>query len=780
MTEKSLTAGRAIDHWMTQTSANPSSQFTHDDTAAVRSTLERLVEEGVCAPADLRRTQRRVKSFSKSLPAFENVYIDALLSGKALTPYQADCLHQRAWGRLLIGPYIVTERTHVDGPLTVLQARSKDRKQRAALTLCSPPPEQTEDCEERLSELVQRAKSIGHKLTNLDFPHGAAMHDGELVAVGQRFAGTTLQEIFVRRGRFPVASVASIAKQLLQLAEQLEQAKLPHGDLRMDNILLTETGQVKLMRAGLRNVLQPTISVNALLPSHWYDATAPELAHTGRTTTPQSELYAIGCTLWQLLCGRPPQLPANPLEKLAAHQMRRIVDVREWQPDVPEELADLIWRLTEPEPEQRFQSAAEALTGRKRRGDRAATKQCMKGIRLRGPMEPVLAKSRRTTRIRQTALSLIALSLIGYWSYVHQLEIRDVFNSNQEVVDSRDEVEPTETSPTLEDEVWRLPNPNEEGIVELVAGRTYTAEALRHTGPMTIRAIGERPAVVRVPIEWHVSASDVVLQNLILEREANGAGTPSGGSIQEPNETALVICLAQRLGILGCQFRDVSKHAVGRHHAVAWQVMNEQDAVGRELFVQDSSFHTEGDAVLLGSDVRLMRIRNTLKTGAGYLFQQTQPMTTATKLQVELSRVTLREASGLTRMAVQQRSLGEVILSVRDSVFQLAESAEGLLVFDSPTRIDWQVCRCELLGIASRFDADASVPVVKQLLSGELANLEKHGIVMEGLIAGPVEFAGTDLSRPEASMVVDVEGPRLSSLMPGYQLPGSELPALAN
>src|SRR5205814_9452501 len=75
-----------------------------------------------------------------------------------------------------------------------------------------------------------------------------------------------------------------------------------------------------------------------------------------------SDRDAMGCLLWQLLAGRPPFPGGNPLGKLAAHQTKRIDDVRKWAPDTPAPLAEGLRRMTSREPADRPASFAEVLS----------------------------------------------------------------------------------------------------------------------------------------------------------------------------------------------------------------------------------------------------------------------------------------------------------------------------------------------------------------------------------------------------------------------------------
>ena len=173
--------------------------------------------------------------------------------------------------------------------------------------------------------------------------------------------GLPLNELLVRRGRFPAAVVFEIGRQLLDGLSALQARSLVHGDIRMSNIRLTESGMGVLVDAGIRQAVHPEVTIHDRMSLEAYDGIAPELIGTGATPTVSSELYSVGCLLWQLLAGRPPFATADPLAKLAAHQQQPIEDVRVWAPDTPAMLAETIRQLTSKSPQERPRSYDEIL-----------------------------------------------------------------------------------------------------------------------------------------------------------------------------------------------------------------------------------------------------------------------------------------------------------------------------------------------------------------------------------------------------------------------------------
>src|SRR4029077_16685680 len=99
-------------------------------------------------------------------------------------------------------------------------------------------------------------------------------------------------------GRFPAAVVFEIGRQLLDGLSALHAKSLVHGDIRMSNVRLTDTGLAVLVDGGIRQVVHPEITIHDTLALEAYDGMGPELIGTGASASASSELYAVGCLLW--------------------------------------------------------------------------------------------------------------------------------------------------------------------------------------------------------------------------------------------------------------------------------------------------------------------------------------------------------------------------------------------------------------------------------------------------------------------------------------------------
>lgn len=318
------------------------------------SLLKTLSTLKLCSPRDLRRCRGYVRRLTRDLPAFDSIWIDALVQSRRLTAFQGQSLEMSQGDRLQVGPCLLLERLGGTATAETFLARRRDADDICVLKLTSTAPEQLRSQSELLSNLVVIGSDISHPAIVLpqatqvvEWPSAG---DTRLVSISQHVRGPHLAELLVRRGRFPTSIVIEIGRQLLDGLTALEKCGLVHGDLSLTNVRITPQGQSVLVDAGLVSVFRPEFSFHTIRSAERYDGLAPERISAGLPPSSLSDLYSLGCLLWQLLAGRPPFATGDPLAKVAAHQTQAIADVREWVPDAPEWLAKTLLRWTATNP----------------------------------------------------------------------------------------------------------------------------------------------------------------------------------------------------------------------------------------------------------------------------------------------------------------------------------------------------------------------------------------------------------------------------------------------
>ncbi|MGD9647308.1 MAG: protein kinase [Pirellulales bacterium] len=177
--------------------------------------------------------------------------------------------------------------------------------------------------------------------------------------------GRNVRDLVIERGPLPVADAISY---ILQVAEALAHASsrdVVHRDIKPSNILITREGRAKLVDMGLARLHQVERSSGDLTASGvtlgTFDYISPEQARDPRGADVRSDIYSLGCTLYFMLCGRPPFPEGTVLQKLLQHQGDAAPDLCELNPAVAPELGALVKRMMAKDPRERQQTPHEVV-----------------------------------------------------------------------------------------------------------------------------------------------------------------------------------------------------------------------------------------------------------------------------------------------------------------------------------------------------------------------------------------------------------------------------------
>ncbi|WP_161602283.1 serine/threonine protein kinase [Tautonia marina] len=189
--------------------------------------------------------------------------------------------------------------------------------------------------------------------------------------------GEPLDSVIERRGFLPWDEVVELGIQLCQALQFAHEHQVVHRDLKPSNLMLTKDGQIKLTDFGIAKDLDATTDLTKTgrtLGTVAY--MAPEQIHGKIPISHWTDLYALGCLLYQMLTGQTPFAGSSPVILMQAHLNTPPPRPSEKNPDIPRALDDLVVRLMSKTPSDRAWDAAqvayqlEELRERHRRGDR--------------------------------------------------------------------------------------------------------------------------------------------------------------------------------------------------------------------------------------------------------------------------------------------------------------------------------------------------------------------------------------------------------------------------
>jgi serine/threonine-protein kinase len=175
--------------------------------------------------------------------------------------------------------------------------------------------------------------------------------------------GPTLKAHLERVHRLSVPDAVALADDLLGALGAAHALGIVHRDVKPDNIILSPRGAV-LLDFGIARAIE-SAGTGSLTRSGITVGTStymsPEQVQAVGDLDARSDLYSLGCVLFEAIAGRPPFRHPNEVLVLQMHLDEPAPDLLALRPDVPEAVARVIARALEKERDRRWASAAEML-----------------------------------------------------------------------------------------------------------------------------------------------------------------------------------------------------------------------------------------------------------------------------------------------------------------------------------------------------------------------------------------------------------------------------------
>lgn len=721
---------------------------------------QRLRDWQLCRPGDLRRARRIVRRLAHDLPAFDSVWIDALVQLGCLTPYQARILESSRPEDLQCGDVLILDELGRSAWGHTWFGRLAGQPQGCVVKQVLAPRERQADLVERGRQLIADATRFETRQIVAPF----RMQEGPF---GCRFLshfipGLSLRELLIRRGRFPVGVVTELAYQLATALRDWHGCGQVHGDLRLSHVRIDPQGIAYLVESGLRPVIEPEVTLHATLALEAYDGIAPELIGIGHRPAPPADMYALGCLLWQLLAGRPPFIVADPLAKLAAHQTRTIEDIREWAPETPTELAELIVQLTARLPEQR-------PTG----DDVLATLQRLTRIGRRGLKQfrqtfDVAVPHLRATRVSSLVTWPMAITVAACLALTAALVAHP--GARQELLslgttwwqaDASSQASTIDVQIDSTSGLLPLPQIAPDGTILLTEAGPYGVASIQHAGPVRIAAVpGVCPEILVRATPLRIAAESLQIEQVRIKYDRLWK------SAERPR--ALVMVQAQRITLEGYEQdlgtardrKSESTSLVG----IAWRLVEPADPEAGKLQIRNCLFFGDGVGLFGNQAFRHVQIENTLRMGKDAWFEIVRGEFVPT-LRWEASHLTCRESGPLMRFRSQAEwAVRSIEIECSQSVLGLSVPAAALLELDAENlpadAIVWNGESTMIpvnLTLARRLPTDGS----------SLEPIATDDWWFDGLMAGQFQFAGPPTHTVQDSHLGETDIPRSSPELPG-------------
>jgi two-component system, NarL family, nitrate/nitrite response regulator NarL len=158
-----------------------------------------------------------------------------------------------------------------------------------------------------------------------------------------------------------IEQTEDLAAQLLAGLSHAHSKGIIHRDIKPANILITVDGEAKLVDFGIARAASDVRSLTTMGEFMGTPAYASPEQLDARSATAATDLYSLGCVLYECLAGHPPFEAEVPVGVIAQHLQATPRSLRGERPEVPQLLDDLVLRALRKDPQQRFDSAGEML-----------------------------------------------------------------------------------------------------------------------------------------------------------------------------------------------------------------------------------------------------------------------------------------------------------------------------------------------------------------------------------------------------------------------------------
>jgi len=243
----------------------------------------------------------------------------------------------------------------------VYLARDTELEELVALKLLHANPRETPD-DVDLLKMFRREVRLARRITHVNVArvYDIGTHGTRKFMTMELIEGQSLHDELERNGPFPVRRLEQCLVSMARGLAAAHDAGVIHRDLKPDNVLVeSSTGRIVVTDFGVaRPVGGNKTTVNSRGTLVYM---APEQLDTSAALDHRVDLYALGCTLFELATGRLPFDGASPIAIAAARLAHEALDPRLFRQDLPANFAELVLRCLQRSPAARFSSAAELL-----------------------------------------------------------------------------------------------------------------------------------------------------------------------------------------------------------------------------------------------------------------------------------------------------------------------------------------------------------------------------------------------------------------------------------
>ena len=281
--------------------------------------------------------------------------------------------------RILAGRYEVGDLIGTGGMADVYQGRDTRLSRPVAIKILRSDLARDPSFLTRFRREAQAAAGLNHPSIVSVYDTGEELIEGGVLPyiVMEQVEGRTIREVIRNGERLPVQRAMAVIHGILEALDYSHRHGIVHRDVKPANVMITTSGDVKVMDFGIARALD---DANATVTHAWTvvgtaQYLSPEQAR-GEIADSRSDIYSVGCLLYELVTGRAPFSGDTPVAIAYQHVSAAPISVDALNLDLPGGLSQIIDGALAKDPLVRYQSAAEMLADLDRisKGERVKTR----------------------------------------------------------------------------------------------------------------------------------------------------------------------------------------------------------------------------------------------------------------------------------------------------------------------------------------------------------------------------------------------------------------------
>ncbi|AOG60727.1 serine/threonine protein kinase [Spiroplasma helicoides] len=257
--------------------------------------------------------------------------------------------------RIIADRYKVIQELGKGGMATVLKAFDLATGSIVAIKILDAKFKEKETGQERF-EVEKEAFAKLRENPNVIKLFDVIQSGDEWYIILECIEGGTLKDKFLSFGTMTLNEIKYYFGALCIAIDDAHKLGIVHRDIKPDNVLLTKSGEVKLGDFGISIMEGVSKEENKVVGTPRY--MAPEVI-TKKKPTPQSDIYSLGIMLYEFATGVPPFLASKTNDLTISQVKEKPTPPTMINPTVPQSLENIILKMIEKEPQNRYLSARE-------------------------------------------------------------------------------------------------------------------------------------------------------------------------------------------------------------------------------------------------------------------------------------------------------------------------------------------------------------------------------------------------------------------------------------